>query len=338
MKMCSKCVLPETYPGIAFDTDGVCNYCRQYAYGEKYNVNRDFAGENELIDSLVKYKNPASKYDVLVPLSGGVDSSAALITITEKYKMKALGFHYDHGYEDEVATNNVRKLCKALDVDLVIKQQDLSFMKKLWRYVHESSTPLSACYICGGILYANALDLADQLQIPLVINGYSKGQASMLLNKENALELWEDLLEKFMEDEEFFNGFMAKQNPLHKQIVFQNRRDIDEGVKPGKILVIPFYVFNFYKTDKEALKEACMKRFEWQPMKTTYPNRTTNCQMIWLNTYMDLKKMNYSMYTEEYSSLIRTGDMTREQALEDLDFSPPDCVVERLAREVGIIL
>lgn len=50
-------------------------------------------------------------------------------------------------------------------------------------------------------------------------------------------------------------------------------------------------------------------------MKLTYHKRTTNCEMIWLNTYFDLKRKNYSVYTEEYATFIRKVEITREQAL-----------------------
>ncbi len=66
------------------------------------------------------------------------------------------------------------------------------------------------------------------------------------------------------------------------------------------------------------LKKNITKYCDWQPMKTSYPKRTTNCEMIWLNTYMDLKKMNYSNYHLEYAELVRKGEITLEQAICDL--------------------
>ncbi|PKM96397.1 MAG: hypothetical protein CVU84_01400 [Firmicutes bacterium HGW-Firmicutes-1] len=335
---CKKCILPNTFPKIEISEEGTCNYCKDY-HSVIIDDSKDFADEEELLRSLEKYKKLGNKYDVLVPLSGGVDSSVALIEIVKKYKLKALGFHNDHGYEDETATNNVKKLCKALEVDLIIKQHDTPFMKKLWKHTNQSKVKgLSSCFVCGGILYANAVEIADRYDIPLIINGYSKGQATMMANKETALEFWEEMIEEFQEDEAFFDEFMERQKPMSKQKVYLAREDLDTPVDKNKILVIPFYIFKFNKTDKVILRKKCEEMFDWRQMKTSYPGRTTNCDMVWLNTYMDLQRMQHTMYHEEYASLVRKGEITRTQALADLEFNPPEGVVERLAKDIDLNL
>ncbi len=336
IKRCTKCTLPETFPNIRFDVDGVCNYCTQYYEGALKKTRFRIESESELIKNLQKFKRKGSRYDVLVPLSGGVDSSVTLIKIVEKFNLRVLAFHNDHGFEDNIATENVKKLCKAMNIDLIIKQQDLGFMKKLWKYTHEAkSRGLSACFVCGGIIYANSLEIADLYNIPMVINGYSKGQADMMADNENALEAWTGLLEEFQKDMDFFREFMYKQEPMKKQIVFKNKRDFENELPDGKMLVIPFYLFDFYKTDKEQLKSECRNRFDWKPLKYTYPSRTTNCTMVWLNTYVDICKLGYTMYDEEYAGIIRAGDMSRDQAIKDLTFNPPEGLVEELAEEIG---
>jgi len=339
MKVCSKCVLPETVPDIVFDENGVCNFCNDSKPIEETYLNREFNSEEELVECFKKYKNTNRKYDVLVPLSGGVDSSNALITLVEKYNLRALAFHNDHGYEDDVATDNVRKLCKSLGVDLIIMQQEYAFMKKLWKYINESDVRgLNSCYVCGNILYLNAIEAANRFNIPLIINGYSKGQALQVNDEKMGHDLLEKLIDIVMEtgDKEFIDQFMDKYKMLGKRATFKRKEDIELYADSDKILFIPFYIFDFYKIDKELLKSRIRERFDWQPMKTSYPRRTTNCEMIWLNTYMDLKKMGYCNYHIEYAELVRRGELTREQALSDLDFNPPEGLVERLAKEVNV--
>lgn len=337
-KICKKCILPNTFPKISIDEDGICNYCKD-SNSQIIDDAMDFKDEKDLLESLEKYKNLNNKYDVLVPLSGGVDSSFTLIELVTKYNLKVLGFHNDHGYEDETATNNVRKLCKALDVDLIIKQQDAPFMRKLWKYTNGSKVKgLSTCFVCGGILYANAIEIADMYNIPLIINGYSKGQAMMMANKDTALEFWEEMMEEFQQDEQFFNEFMERQKPMSKQKVYLSRKDLDQSINKDKILVIPFYIFKFNKTDKETLRKKCKEMFDWREMKTSYPGRTTNCDMVWLNTYMDLKRMKYTMYHEEYASLVRNGEISRLQALKDLEFNPPKGMIDQLAKDINLDL
>ena len=86
------------------------------------------------------------------------------------------------------------------------------------------------------------------------------------------------------------------------------------------------------------MQAICRKRFDWQPMKTSYPARTTNCDMIWLNSYRDLNVRRYTHYHDEYSTLIRSGEITREQALADLELKPPEGMLEKLAEEINFDL
>lgn len=341
MKQCTRCVLPETYPGITFDEKGVCNLCREYDAKEQAEKGNHFTSEEEVKAALRKYKDLGRKYDLLVPLSGGVDSCFTLIYIVEKYGLRPMVFHSDHGWDDPVATRNVEKLCKELDIDLLIWKNDLKFMRKLFKYFNESDDyTVSPCYPCGNMLYLNGLEIADSFNIPLVINGYSKGQAAMMHDKDKAQDWYGRMINVILEtgDREFFEKFTAKWAMLKKQVIYQSRQDLENPVDLEKILFIPFFVFKFYKTDKEELMRICKERFDWQPLKTSYPDRTTNCDMIWLNSYRDLNKRKYTHYHDEYSTLIRAGEMTREQALKDLELNPPPGLLDRLAEDIDIDL
>lgn len=341
MKICTRCVLPETYPGIHFDENGVCNFCNTYAVKEKNENHLHFKSENEVKESLKKYKNLGRKYDVLVPLSGGVDSCFTLIQIVEKYGLKPLVFHSDHGWDDPTATANVEKLCKELDVDLIIWKNDLKFMRKLFKYFNESEDyTVSPCYACGNMLYLNGLEIADNFNIPLVVNGYSKGQAAMMHDAEKSRDWYGRMINVILEtgDQDFFARFTKKWEMLKRQVIYETREDLEKEVDLGKILFIPFFVFKFNKTDKEVLEKICRDRFDWQPIRISYPNRTTNCEMIWLNSYRDLNKRHYTHYHDEYSTLIRAGEIPRELVLKDLELTPPPGLLERLAAECHIDL
>ncbi len=341
MKVCNRCVLPETYEGIEFDRYGVCNYCNAHRRARENQASDCFASEGEVIKCLAKYKNRDQQYDVVVSLSGGVDSGFALIKLVETYKLRPLVFHNDHGFEDEIATDNARKLCRHLNVDLIIWQNDLTFMKKLWKYFNEAEeSDLSACFVCANMLYFNALRLAEKFNIKLVVNGYSKGQIRLQNNQKKSREWYGEMIEVILAtgDRAFFEEFTGKWKLLEKQKIFQTRQDLEDNVDADKILFVPFFAFEFYKTDKEKLKKICRERFDWQPMATSYPARTTNCRMIWLNTYFDLKRLHFSVYHDEYSTLIREGEISRQQAIADLAFKPPPGLLEHLASEIGVDL
>lgn len=340
MKVCKLCILPDTFPGITFDARGVCNYCNQeHQTTDQAENSNQFECEDELVKALEKHKQRDGGYDVLVSASGGVDSSYALIQIVERFKLKPLVWHNDHGYEHEVATENVRKLCKALDVDLIVWQHEYKQMKKLWKFTIESSVGLAnTCFLCANILYWNALDLAEKFGIKMIINGYSKGQVAF--NKESGRQLLKQMINDMLTagDMELFDWFLKRYEYMNKYKEYRTRKDLEERIEAGKILVLPFYVFKFYQTDKEHLKKLCRERFDWQQMPEGYPARTTNCVMNWLTTYADLQRVKYSIYTDEYASLVRKGEFSREQALKDLEFNPPEGLLKRLSSEIGLNL
>jgi tRNA(Ile)-lysidine synthase TilS/MesJ len=293
------------------------------------------------MQSLRSATAPERKYDVLVPLSGGVDSSVVLIELVRDYSLRVLAFHYDHGFELPAATENARNLCKALHVDLVIEQKDYAFMKTLWKHANESAIKgLNSCFICGNILYANALSLAEKLDIPIVINGYSKGQTELVLDRNSGLTWVSEFIKEVTEkgDFDFIDSFLEKMRPLQNQAIIADISCISSKLPENKRVVIPFYMFEFNKTDKEYLKKICREVFNWQQPENTYPKRTTNCIMNWLNNYFDIKRLGYTNYHEEYSVLIRSGEMTREQAMDDLEFVPPHGLLDTLAKEIGMSL
>ncbi|SFB44654.1 ATP-binding protein [Clostridium frigidicarnis] len=344
MRSCKKCVLPETYPGIHFNSEGICNYCEEYEVNKaaREDEGKVIKSEAELKMYLQRFKDLNRKYDVLVPISGGVDSCFTLITLVEKYGLKPLVFHSDHGWDSKTARSNVENICKELDVDLVIVKNDMSFMRKLFKYFNKADElELSACFVCGNILYLNGLELADTYKIPLVVNGYSKGQAAMMHDKEKARVLYEKMVNIALStgDKEFFEEFLEKWSILEKQVIYQDKSEFTNFFEmKDKILFIPFFYFDFYKTDKDELRKMCKERFDWKQQEMSYPKCTTNCEMIWLNSYFDLKKRNYSHYHDEYSTIIRANEMTREQAKYYLEFNPPGGLLESLAKEIDIEL
>ena len=87
MKYCTKCVLPETHETVKFDTEGVCNVCRQ---AEQKHGNIDWDTRGRMLDKIVEtYKNKG-EYDCIVPFSGGKDSAFQLWYVVTQLKIKPL--------------------------------------------------------------------------------------------------------------------------------------------------------------------------------------------------------------------------------------------------------
>jgi hypothetical protein len=127
MAICRKCIVPDTFPGITFE-DGVCSFCRLQE--KSPHINRNYRGEDMFLEKI--HSKPAGKYDCLLPLSGGKDSSYTLYHLVKKLGLKPLAAHFNSGFISELTSRNVENLCKSLDVDLVIGQAT-PFRRKMLR-------------------------------------------------------------------------------------------------------------------------------------------------------------------------------------------------------------
>ncbi len=119
VKICTNCIYDERVNGISFDNNGVCNYCRQinslieeYGTGEK-------KGEHVFFNLIEKIKKDGrnKKYDCVIGVSGGTDSSYMLY-LAKKWKLRPLAVHYDNTWNSAIATENIRKVLGALNIDL----------------------------------------------------------------------------------------------------------------------------------------------------------------------------------------------------------------------------
>lgn len=119
IQVCSRCIYDERVSAIEFDQDGVCNYCKLIdSLSEEYGTENS-KGEQELlrIFSEIKRSGKGKKYDCAIGVSGGTDSSYMLY-LAKKHGLRPLAVHYDNTWNTSIATQNIRKVLSALDIDL----------------------------------------------------------------------------------------------------------------------------------------------------------------------------------------------------------------------------
>lgn len=119
-KICSRCIYDnKNVPDIQFDNEGVCNYCHtiddlieQYGTGQEKGIQKF----DEILEE-IKRHGKGKKYDCIVGVSGGTDSSYMLVKAIE-WGLRPLAVHYDNTWNTAIATENIRKITEKLDVDL----------------------------------------------------------------------------------------------------------------------------------------------------------------------------------------------------------------------------
>ena len=120
VRTCSRCVMDTSAPDITFDEEGICNYCSDFLREYEKFVEPDPAKRKAKLDALVetiKERGKGKRYDCIVGVSGGVDSSWTLVQAV-RLGLRPLAVHMDSGWNSELAQNNIANLVRQLGVDL----------------------------------------------------------------------------------------------------------------------------------------------------------------------------------------------------------------------------
>ena len=126
LKRCTKCILPETYPYIDFDANGVCRYCRTHK-------SLKVKGNLELKKELLKFKRSDNKPDCIVALSGGRDSCYGLHYLKKELGMNPIAFTYDWGFVTDLARRNAARVCGKLGIEHIIRSPNIASKRKYVR-------------------------------------------------------------------------------------------------------------------------------------------------------------------------------------------------------------
>lgn len=119
LTLCTRCIYSSDVAGISFDENGLCNYCLQIDGLMKTYGTGTEEGEKKLRDIVEKVKRDSKgkKYDCIIGVSGGTDSSYMLY-LAKEWGLRPLAVHYDNTWNTAISTENIRKVTTALNVDL----------------------------------------------------------------------------------------------------------------------------------------------------------------------------------------------------------------------------
>ena len=303
-KICSRCILDSSVPGIRFDDEGVCNYCKIHDKLEQQFPLNEFGQQklNQLVDK-IKAKGKNKRYDCVVGISGGTDSTYCLY-MAKKLGLRPLAVHIDSGWNSDVAINNMKNAVTKLDVDLKtvtcdweeFKDLQISFLKAS---VPDVGTP-------GEIaIFSTLYRAAAEESIHYIINGHS-------FRTEGLMPLrWSYIDGKYTKSvHKMFGETKLKSFPSFT--IF----DLLYYVFIKKIHVVPLLAYiDYRKKDVEKILE--------KELDCIYYGRHSDsiftCYFI---SYLRWEKFKIDSRVIEYSAFIRSGQMTREEALEKLKEPP----------------
>lgn len=315
MRICTKCVLPESHESIEFDENGVCNICNQ-AKIKHQSINWGLR-KQMLIDICEKYRNKG-RYDCIIPFSGGKDSTYQLWYVVTQLKMKPLVVRYNHwGYRPLVEENNNRTF-KKLGVDVLEYRSNWKVIKQLMLASLKETGDF--CWHCHTGVFAHTMQVAVMYKIPLVIWGESSSEYRSYHTAEEIEEL----------DAKAFDQMINLGINADKMYELLNgqvdKRDLEQFQFPSEdelrlLGAKAIYLGNYIKWNTKQQVEVIKKELDWKGQEVEgippeYDYEKIECRWQGIRDYCKYIKRGHGRTNHLACIDIRNGEMTRERGLE----------------------
>jgi N-acetyl sugar amidotransferase len=305
--ICSTCVMDTTDSKITFDKKGVCDHCHGFWNDLKPYWHTDERGRKELETIVAKIKEDGKgrDFDCIMGMSGGADSSYMLHLAVKELGLRPLVFHVDGGWNSELAVNNIQVMIDKLGLDLyteVINWEEMrDFQLAFFKAgVPHLDIPQDHAFI------ATLYNFADKYKIKYILNG-GNFSTECVRNPMEWLYYGTDMPQ--INDIIKQHGTVPmKTYPfssiLRHKVYLRYIRGI-QVVKP----------LNHMPYIKEEAMQFLAREYGWVP----YPQKHFESRFTrFYEGYWLPKKFGYDTRKVQYASLILTGQMTREEALERL--------------------
>jgi N-acetyl sugar amidotransferase len=300
--ICARCIYDDHIPYISFDGEGVCSYCRQheqldreYPTGEQgMAILRGLADE-------IRKAGKRKKYDVVIGVSGGCDSSYVCHLAKEELGLRPLAAHFDNTWNSRIAVENLQNVLGKLEIDLFTHVVDNKEFCDLVRSFLRASVP--DIDIPSDIALATTHYLAARkFGIGYIFEGHSFRTEGISPHG------WFYMDGKYIESvHDEFGTVPMKTFPNLRLMRWLKWVCVNRIKK-----IRPLYYVDY---DKERVKELLSDRYGWQWYGGHHmENRTA----YFANNYYLPRKFEIDLRFCEFSALVRAGRMTRDRALQDI--------------------
>ena len=321
---CSRCGLPSNHPRAVFDRLGVCGVCRSYESVEEHA--REYFKTMDDLRQLfaASGRRQASRYDCLILLSGGKDSTYALCRLVDM-GLSVYAFTFDNGFISEGAKANIRKVTRQLGVPVYLATTPAMpaiFRDSLNRFAN-------VCQGCFKTIYTLGTHRARELGIPIIVTGLSRGQMFETRLSE------EMFVEGRRSPEEIDAAVLAARKAYHR-IDDEVSRSLDVRIFQDDRVFEDIQFVDFYRycdVDLSEMLAYLRRKVPWVRPEDT--GRSTNCLINDVGIYVHKQRRGYHNYALPYSWDVRLGHKTRDEALAELDDEIDVAYVRRILTEIG---
>lgn len=301
-QICNKCILDnKDDPEIIFDKKGICNHCNIY----DENVLKFYFGNdpklskfNTTIDK-IKKNGENKKYDVLIGLSGGVDSTYVAY-LCSKHKLRALVVHLDNGWNSELAVVNIKNILKITGFDLYTHVINWSEFRDLQRSYFEANV-VDIEALTDHAIFSIIQKIAIQKNIKYILSG------SSITTEGRLPDSWVHNKGDHLNIKAIHNRFGTKKIKTFPLTNFYLKKIKNKLFKLNFIDILDYYPY-----DKEIAKSLIIKEFKWRDYGGKhYESVFTR----FYQAYILPKKFDIDKRKSHYSTLICSGQISREEGL-----------------------
>jgi len=306
-KVCSNCVMDTSDSKITFDENGVCDHCNTFYSKIKPYWHTDEKGRKKLekLVAKIKIEGEGKDFDCLMGMSGGIDSSYLLHVMTKEFGLRPLVFHVDAGWNSQIAVNNIERLVDGLGLDLYTEVINWEEIKELQLAFFKSGVP-HIDVPQDHAFFATMYKFASKHKIKYILTGgnYStecvRNPLEWMYYQSDSIQL-KDIFKKHG------NGKLVDY-PVSNILWHKVYLPYIKGIKL-------FRPLDFVPYDKDEAMQFLVDTYGYQkyPQKHFESRFTRFYEAFWLP-----KRFGYDTRKVQFSSLILTGQMTREEALEKL--------------------
>ena len=316
-QICSKCVMDSSIHNLNFDADGICEYCKNIKFSETVNSKKkNFENKIKLIK-----KNHKKKYQAILGLSGGVDSSFLAIKCKE-WDINVLLVHFDNGWNTDEAVRNIKAVENYTKFDLythVVKWDE--FKKIQLSFLRSGLSNFEAPSDHG--IFALLFNTAYSFNIPFILTGINK-ETETFVDFEDKHKTFAfgysygDLLHL----KSVYKKFYSEKLKSLPQLSYSKRAYFELFKKIKKIDILNFLEFK----KKEAINYLETET-EWK----RYPSKHFESIITRFHqSYILPVKFGLDKRTLHLSNLIWSNQLSRDEALTELknDICDPKILIQ----------
>jgi len=305
-RICRRCVMDTTDPEIAFDESGMCHHCRRYDERLRSKVVPGEEGRRALarLAEGIRAEGRDRRYDCVIGVSGGVDSTYVAY-LARGLELRPLAVHLDNGWDSELAVTNISRALRTLGIDLSTHVIDWEEFRDLQLSFLKASTP-DAEVPSDHAIFALMYGTARRLGIRYVLTGFNVRTESHMTDAwSQGYYDW-----RYIRSIHRRFGTVALRTYPHMGL-FTYRRHL-RTLRSVDVLDFGDYVKADARRTLE--RELGWKYYGGKHYESIYTR--------FFQGYILPRKFGFDKRRCHCSSLVCSGEMTREEALEELKLPP----------------